>query len=630
MAFSLTSKQVELRGSWLAAILQKDDGSWTFSKLNLNEHVGNNDGSFDVTIDKWYNSAEHWSCHLQGPFLRAQLKTREGAWAPETSVNLDLFIRNKDGSLEFQKLNDSLLFYTASLQLEYAILRGLVVGPDGKLYLSELNLDENIGNINGKFEAGERHYSRSGRDFKLEQGLDSVKLSAELADYAGAHHPAEIDLAEIVVNRNGKLSFLRPYVYSPTILAMKMPPLQIPTLKSCASTVLSYAIRKYTTWNEPGLTVSSSEENSSKDNWAAAIAEQIPLVGSAIAGLHRVTDEKESERLYRNIAASTNSATVTIGTVLGAFIGRAIRGPVIGMVLGAGLSTTPGVFLEERIAASIEDAEVRSQIQQATLGRYIFETLREMIAADQTVAAAQLLDAALSPEIDNWKKNFVFWLEKQEITLLGDFSLHATLKRVFARLRNEHVVEWDLALDQLAAITARTSALKLEPEPEPEPEAVPSILVEAPAADQFQAVEAAQQAQVTDESKAATDPAAQTTNESEALDSTAANAAGKPTSSGADEPPQSPTATAVEPNENSGSSTRASSLKPSAATAGHHDAGNGGNGGANGAAGNGNNGNKSTTSVSRTGSSRKGWHNVLGITMFRSWSRHRQPKAVAV
>ncbi|KAI1453647.1 Cyanovirin-N [Annulohypoxylon moriforme] len=579
MAFSLTSKQVELRGSWLAAILQKDDGSWTFSKLNLNEHVGNNDGSFDVTIDKWYNTAEQWSCHLQGPFLSAQLKTREGAWAPETSINLDLFVRNKDGSLEFQKLSDSLLFYTASLQLEYAILRGLVVGRDGKLYLSELNLDENIGNINGKFEAGERHYSRSGRDFKLEQGLDTVKLGAELADYAGTHHPAEIDLAEIVVNRNGKLSFLRP------------------------------------------------EEAPSRDNWATTIAEQIPLVGSAIAGLHRVTDEKESERLYRNIAASTNSATVTVGTVIGAFIGRAIRGPVIGMVLGAGLSTAPDIFLEERIAASIEDAEVRSRIQEATLGRYVFETLRDMIAADQTVAAAQLLDAALNPDIDNWKKNFVFWLEKQEITLLGDFSLHALLKRVFARLRNEHVVEWDLALDQLAAVTARTSTLKLEPEPEPEPEAVPSILVEAPAADQFQAVEAAQ---VTDESKAA-EP--QTTNESEALDSST-TAKPSTTGAGADEPPQSPTATAVEPNENSGSSTRASSLKPSAAAAataqGDHDAGKAGHGGANGTAGNGNGTNKSTTSVSRTGSSRKGWHNVLGITMFRSWSRHRQPKAVAV
>ncbi|KAI0890991.1 Cyanovirin-N [Annulohypoxylon nitens] len=625
MAFSLTSKQVELRGSWLAAVLQKDDGSWTFSKLNLNEHVGNNDGSFDVTIDKWYNTAEHWSCHLQGTSLLAQLKTREGAWAPEMSINLDLFVRNKDGSLEFQKLSESLLFYTASLQLEYAILRGLVVGRDGKLYLSELNLDENIGNINGKFEAGERHYSRSGRDFKLEQGLDAVKLSAELADYAGTHHPAEIDLAEIVVNRNGKLSFLRPYVYSPTILAMSMPSIKVPTVRQCVSTALSYAVRTYTTWNEqPRLTVSSSEESSSKESWATSVAEQVPVVGSAIAGLHRVTDEKESERLYRNIAASTNSATVTVGTVLGAFIGRAIRGPVIGIVLGAGLSTTPGVFLEERIAASIEDAEVRSRIQEAVLGRYIFETLRDMIAADQTVAAAGLLDAALTPEIDNWKKNFVFWLEKQEITLLGDFSLHALLKRVFARLRNEHVVEWDVALDQLAAITARTTTLKLEPEPEPEPEAVPSILVEAPAADQFQAVE---DQQVTDESKAAEQT--QTTNESEALDSPDAS---KPTASG-DEPPQSPTATAVEPNENSGSSTRASSLKPSGtagAGQGNDDAGKAGVPNGNGAAPNGPNGGKPSTGVSRTGSSRKGWHNVLGITMFRTWSRHRQPKAVAV
>ncbi|KAI1103378.1 Cyanovirin-N [Jackrogersella minutella] len=558
MAFSLTSKQVELRGSWLVAVVQKDDGSWTFSKLNLNEHVGNKDGQFDVTIDRWYNTAEHWSCHLQGTSLSAQMMTVEGSWAPETCINLDLFVRNKDGSLEFQKLNDSLLFYTASLTLDNATLKGLVVGRDGKLYVSELNLDENIGNINGKFEAGERHYSRSGREFKLEQGLDTVKLIAELADYAGTHHPAEIDLAECIVNRNGQLSFLRP------------------------------------------------EETSDKEHWSTAIAEQIPGIGSAIAGLHRLGDDREDEeRLYRQIASTTNSATVTVGTAIGAFIGRAIRGPVIGMVLGAGLSTTPGIFLDEQLSTADEDPELKSQIQEATVGRYVFETLRDMIAADQTLAAAELLDAALSLEIDNWKKDLVAWLERQEITLLTDFSLYTMMKRVFTRLRGIAVEEWDNALDQLAAIRARAGALKLEPEPEPAPE----IIVEAPAADAQSQVTADQPSS----SKTAEEP--QTANESEAAE---ASTVVEPTSpKPSDEPSfdRKPDTTAA-------SSTRASSLKPdqhrAAPPNGSPPPPPGGNG------------NKSAASVRRNGSSRKGWHNVLGISMFRSWSRHRQPKAVAV
>lgn len=246
MAFSLTSRHLELRGSWLVAKIQKPDSSWTLARLNLNEHLGNNDGEFDVTMDRWYNSAMDWSCHLRGTLLCAQLRTVAGELAPERRINLDMFVKNQDGSLEFQKLyvlfpsrsfyalhwhfippiqvtvliiiyrSDSLLLFTAGLTLQDANrLRGLVVGRDGLFYPSELNLDENVGNIGGKFEAGERHYSRSGRNFRLEQDASTVKLVGELMDFDGVYHDAEIDLSDCVVNQKGKLAFFKQYVLIP-------------------------------------------------------------------------------------------------------------------------------------------------------------------------------------------------------------------------------------------------------------------------------------------------------------------------------------------------------------------------------------------------------------------------------
>ncbi|KAI0108798.1 Cyanovirin-N [Hypoxylon sp. NC0597] len=581
MAFSLTTKHVELRGSWLVALVQKDDNTWTFSKLNLNDHIGNNDGNFDVTMDRWYNSAEHWTCHLRGPFLCAQLRTLVGSWAPETYVNLDLFIRNKDGNLEFQKLSDSLLFYTACLTLEHSTLRGLVVGRDGKFHTSELNLDENIGNINGKFEAGERHYSRSGRNFHLEHGLDTIKLTAELADYAGDHHAAEIELSDFVINRKGQLDFIR------------------------------------------------RDETVDKEHWSTAIADQIPLFGSSVAGLHHLGEHENEEQLYRKIAASTNSANITVGTVIGAFIGRAIKAPVLGMVLGAGLSTSPHVLIGDKVAKAIEDPATRSQILEATVGKYVFVTLRDMIAADQITTAAQWLDAALNPSVDDWMKGLVAWLERQDITL-PEFSLHTMLKRVFARLQGETIEEWDKALEVLQETKKRVEILKLEPEPEPEPE--PEVLVEAPAADE--AVEVPQKAeeepQVTDESK--TTGEAQTTNEPEAADvssnsrttTTTTDEPGKDVAATGDakddakaderakvdEPKAGESKVGDEHNTTATSSTRASSLK-------QQDR-NGSKSSVGGDKPNGRNG------------SRKGWQSVLGISMLRSWSKHRQPKAVAV
>ncbi len=55
-----------------------------------------------------------------------------------------------------------------------------------------------------------------------------------------------------------------------------------------------------------------------------------------------------------------------------------IGGP-LGGVLASGLSTPLAILVESKIAGTIKDPRLQSEFEDATIGRYIFETLRNMI-----------------------------------------------------------------------------------------------------------------------------------------------------------------------------------------------------------------------------------------------------------
>ncbi|KAF3060059.1 hypothetical protein GL218_04684 [Daldinia childiae] len=566
MAFSLTSKQIELRGSWLVASVRKpEDDSWSFSKLNLNEHIGNTNGTFDITGDRWHNSAQEWSVHLRGPYLYARLRTISGAYAEETCINLDLFVRNRDGILEFQKLGDSLLLYTAGLTLDNAILRGLVVGRDGKFHTSEIDLDEYYGNIGGKFEVNERHYSRSGRNFSLARDSNSLRLTGELQDYEGVHHPAEVDLSACVVNRKGRLSFSKP------------------------------------------------ADSIEREHWTSAVAEQVPVFGPAVAGLHRSHDESRTEnQCYYEIATNTNSASFTIGIAIGAFIGRASESPIIGTVLGAALSNSTDVFVEDQIANAIEDPHARSQIQEAKLGSFVSEALRNLIATEQTTAAAEFLSASFNPEIDVWKKGLTAWLEKQNLTLLADLSLYATMKKVFKQLQGETIEEWQNTLLEVESLKQRAQTLELKPEDPPvviveEPEAVEPEAIEAP--------ETATEAEASNEAEAAkADGVSELDASDKAPETDGAEApaeAAEPATTEGTTTEAAKAAPVPETSNTASSSTRASSDK-SVLKDGSKDTSK-----------------TNIPSSTNPNVSTKRWHSVIGIPVWRkSWSRPRQQRVV--
>ena len=94
------------------------------------------------------------------------------------------------------------------------------------------------------------------------------------------------------------------------------------------------------------------------------------------------------EYAKRAIALCANSSIVCCGILIGAYIG----GP-IGAAIGAGLTTPIAILVETQIAGTIKDPQLQAQFEEATIGRYLYETLRNMLAAGAAAYLASFLSA---------------------------------------------------------------------------------------------------------------------------------------------------------------------------------------------------------------------------------------------
>jgi len=122
----------------------------------------------------------------------------------------------------------------------------------------------------------------------------------------------------------------------------------------------------------------------------------------------------------------TNSSIVCVGIL----IGTGFASPILGAVIGAGLASPLGILAENEIKkALIDDPHVRSQFEEATVGRYIYETLRNMVAAGAASYLAEGFEAALGPQIDAVISRVVTQLNAKYIKTAIDFSIYGALKR---------------------------------------------------------------------------------------------------------------------------------------------------------------------------------------------------------
>ncbi|KAG9009306.1 hypothetical protein FRB94_012253 [Tulasnella sp. JGI-2019a] len=102
--FSETSKNIRLDGNTLQAdCLGPDDQTYQSSSLDLNEILGNDNGSFTFRFGGWWMSAQNVS--LNGAVLTADLRYSGWGWNNAQSLNLDLHIANDGGVLKLVNTN---------------------------------------------------------------------------------------------------------------------------------------------------------------------------------------------------------------------------------------------------------------------------------------------------------------------------------------------------------------------------------------------------------------------------------------------------------------------------------------------------------------------------------------------
>ncbi|KAL3462205.1 Cyanovirin-N [Aspergillus heterothallicus] len=105
MSFHLSARDIRVEdGSRLVASLQNEDGDFVHAEINLDDFLGNNDGTFEWGGSNFSESADDTYFDIEGgadvPVLRSRLENCEGDRV-DANVNLAERIVNENGSFVF-------------------------------------------------------------------------------------------------------------------------------------------------------------------------------------------------------------------------------------------------------------------------------------------------------------------------------------------------------------------------------------------------------------------------------------------------------------------------------------------------------------------------------------------------
>ncbi|KAK3392411.1 Cyanovirin-N [Sordaria brevicollis] len=412
MAFYNSCRGVELNGSTLAAQCQCNDGSWRYSAIDLDEYIGNNDGKFDTRTNQFFATASN--AHLEGSVLHAKLKNSYGGYNDEQTVDLNLFITNDDGYLKFkQYMHESILKTGTLYYLEGSVLKGLVLGYNGKFNYTEIDLNEHYANKNGCFQSDDNHFYHSSQNLRLDPSPGALTLKAELMNWNKEWQKAEVNLAVCIMNNNGGFQFVRHDGF----------------------------------WD--------------RDGWFANTFESVPLIGFVIAGVHAAAGN--SEHAARALAKCANSSVVCVGVVVGFMFGE-----TLGSVIGAGIATPIGIWIETEIKEHlIEDPMLLAQFEEATLGRYIGETLLNMgmaaipgdpIANMASRAGNEALKKTFQKALTNYTRQVVAGMRSSVATTEVEAKVKILLSGIGDLLKGETPASWSEAEEKVANVLRQRGA----------------------------------------------------------------------------------------------------------------------------------------------------------------------------
>ena len=101
MSFSLSSQNTQIKGGFLHAHARRIDGSFhEDAKINLDAYIGNNNGVLEWGGQNFFQSVRDVHLH-DGHKLECEARRIDGSWN-KTSINLNDKIGNNNGELVHQ------------------------------------------------------------------------------------------------------------------------------------------------------------------------------------------------------------------------------------------------------------------------------------------------------------------------------------------------------------------------------------------------------------------------------------------------------------------------------------------------------------------------------------------------
>ncbi|KAI0672370.1 hypothetical protein C8Q78DRAFT_971313 [Trametes maxima] len=340
MAFTLNSRRIRIVGSRLAADVRAPNGSaWNPYELDLNPYLENRYGKFDTLAPygNFFGSSRNLRIDDHG-LLTAELNNGSGGWS-RASIDLNVFVGVTAGILVFKRLapHTGIDTTATTISLAGSVFSVFLMGSDGLMHRHQMDLNNHYANVNGHFRSnsGDRGFYATARNVRLGEASQTFILKAELRVGSG-WRAAEVNLAEDIVNSYSRLLFVGRYTPPPSF------------------------------WDK-----------------FLEVFEGFPLVGFVVAGIYALMGNMEAAQ--RAVSLSANSTIVMTGVVIGGLLG----GPW-GAAIGAAVTTPIGIFVETSLSPTQ---------QTATIERYIFETLRNTIAAGAAGALKVWLDRLATPAI---------------------------------------------------------------------------------------------------------------------------------------------------------------------------------------------------------------------------------------
>ncbi|KAF8310744.1 hypothetical protein DL93DRAFT_2061772 [Clavulina sp. PMI_390] len=357
MAFLANSRNIQINGAILTAECQcLSDNSWRSSSLDLDLHIGNFKGTFSINhsgfstfasnimLSNGILSADLYSGRMHRSAIINEYLTNK--ITAHRSFNLNLYVANKEGVLTFVRPMESLLNSSSCFMLKGTVLNGLCIGTDGLLHWSSIDLNDYYGNDDASLVSGSGGFSSTSRKISLDLSGGSVVLKAECHEDFVDYGWASVDLTPCILVRQGSFVFER------------------------------------------------HDGPFDRDGVIAHTLERVPFAGLLVSFLHHHADN--ADHALRALALSGNSTIVCVGIMLCIMVSASI-----GAAIGAAATTGLGIFVESKVAAKIEDPQLRAQFAEATVGRYIYETLRNTAAAGAAAYLAEYLVAtyAAHPQV---------------------------------------------------------------------------------------------------------------------------------------------------------------------------------------------------------------------------------------